>query len=277
MLLQAALLTLCTTLCALNQDGSYATLPWLTRKEAGKLFGQTALSKAAKLDALSLQQDIPQHAEQQPMQETAQHTGKQLLTGGMQQPQQQTEQQPMQKAAPYTNVQQSPEQQQLSQEPLQDTEQQLLTGKLPQTQQQVKQQTAGQVNQPYVPQHDKQPVQQAADGAVHEVSSVSNARSGSFFQDVPEEASGLWSVPMVSDKTEEEKEGESREKEEDNNWWWNELIMEKPGSALPVKVLGLSGQEWYAVVVRIAVGLTHAEEPRIRSAATLWFNRAVSP
>ena len=107
---------------------------------------------------------------------------------------------------------------------LQDTEQQLLTGTLPQTEQQVKQQTAGQVDQPCVPQHDKQPVQQTADPAMHEVSSVSNAKSGSFFQDVPEEASGLWSVPMVSDKTEEEEDGESREKEEeDNSWWWNEL------------------------------------------------------
>ena len=109
-LLQATLLTLCTTLCALNQDGSYATLPWLTWEEAGKLYGGTALSKAAKLEALSLQ-DTPQCAEQQPMQEAAQHTGKQLLTGDVQQPQQQSEQQPMQEVAPYTNVQQSQEQQ----------------------------------------------------------------------------------------------------------------------------------------------------------------------
>ena len=247
MLLQATLLTLCTTLCALNQDGSYATLPWLTCKEAGKLYGPTALSKAAKLEALSLQQDTPQHAEQQPMQKAAQHTGKQLLTADVQQPQQHAEQQPMQEAAPYNNVQQAQEQaeQQLLQKPLQDTEQQLLTGNLPQTQQQqVKQQTAGQVEQAYVPQHEKQPVRQTADSAMHEESSVSNAESGSFFQDVPEEASGLWSLPMVSDKTEEAEDGESRERvEEDNSWWWNELIMEKPGAALPVKVQGLSGQE----------------------------------
>ena len=194
MLLQATLLPLCTTLCALNQDGTYATVPWLTRQEAGKLYEQTALSKAAALDALSLQQDTPQHAEQQPMQ----------------------------------------------------------------------------VKQPYVPQHDKQHVQQTADPATHELSSVSNATSGSFFQDVPDDASD------ISDKTEEGKNRESREEKEDNSWWWNELIMEKPGSALPVKVQGLSGQKWYAVVIRVAVGLVHGEDPHIRSAVTLWLNKAVS-
>ena len=304
LLLQATLLPLCTTLCALNQDGSYAMLPWLTCEEAGKLYTQTALSKAAALEALSLQQETAEHAELQAMQEAAQHTGKQPLTGGVQQPQQQTDQQPMQKAAPCTNVQQpltggvqQPQQQtdqqsmqeaarctnvqqsqeqaeqQLSQEPLQDTEQQHLTGNLPQTQQQVKQQTAGQGEQAYVPQHDKQPLQQTIDQAMHEVSSVSIAMSGSF-QNFPQEASD-GSLPMVSDKTGEEEEGESRQKEEeDNRWWWSELIRERPGSALPVRVQGLSGREWYAVVVGVAVGLAGVEEPRIRSAATSWLKKA---
>ena len=95
MLLQATLLPLCTILCALNQDGSYATLPWLTCKEAGKLYTQTALSKAATLDALSLHQETSELAEQQALQEAAQHTGKQPLTGGVQQSQQQTHQQPI--------------------------------------------------------------------------------------------------------------------------------------------------------------------------------------
>ena len=276
MLLQATLLTLCTTLCALNQDGSYATLPWLTCKEAGKLYTQAALSKAAGLDALSLQQETPELAEQQAMQEAAQHTGKQPLTGGVQQPQQQTDQQPMQEAAPCTDVQQSQDlaEQQLSQEPLQDTEQQLLTGNLPQTQQQVKQLTAGQVEQPYAPQHDKQPLQQIIDQAMHEVSPVSIAMSGNFFHGVPQEASD-GSLPMVSDKTGEEEDGESREKEEeDDRWWWSDLIRERPGSALPVKVQGLSGHEWYAVVVGVAVGLAGVEESRIRCAATSWLNMA---
>ena len=164
--------------------------------------------------------------------------------------------------------------QELSQEPLQDTEQQLLTGDVQQTQQQVKQQTAGQVEQPCALQHDKQPLQQTTDQAMHVVSSVSIAMSGSFLQDVPQEATD-GGLLTVSDKTGEEEDGESREKEEeDNSWWWSELIRERPGSALPVKVHGRSGQEWYAVVVGVAVRLAAVEEPRIRSAATSWLNKA---
>ena len=52
--MQAVLLPVCATLSVLNQDGSYATTPWLTCQEAYTPLNEVVFEKAAALQALSL-------------------------------------------------------------------------------------------------------------------------------------------------------------------------------------------------------------------------------
>ena len=82
--MQAALLPVCATLSVLNQDGSYAMSPWLTRQETFKLEGfpnEDLDIKAAALHALSLHPTAPhtpvKPGEQQRMSQQVQQAGQQ--------------------------------------------------------------------------------------------------------------------------------------------------------------------------------------------------------
>ena len=79
-LLQAILLTVCATLSVLNQDGSYAPSPWLTRR--GTKHELVLDVKAAALHALSLRPT--------PAQTPVMPSGQQLMTQQVQQARQQS-------------------------------------------------------------------------------------------------------------------------------------------------------------------------------------------
>ena len=83
--MQAVLLPVCATLSVLNQDGSYATSPWLTRQGPYTAPDELVLGKAAALHALSLHRAVPQ-----PL---VKPNGQQRTTQQVQQVVQQSEQQ----------------------------------------------------------------------------------------------------------------------------------------------------------------------------------------
>ena len=107
--MQAVLLPVCATLSVLNQDGSYATTPWLTRQAAYTPPDELVLDKAAALQALSLhraplQPPVGQQRVIQQVQQAGQQAEQKIVQQSLRQPVQPNPSQGVRELSPASNV-----------------------------------------------------------------------------------------------------------------------------------------------------------------------------
>ena len=107
--MQAVLLPVCATLSVLNQDGSYATTPWLTRPEAYTPLDELVFDKAAALQALSLhraplQPPVGQQRVTQQVQQVGQQAEQKVVQQSERQPVQPNPSQGVRELSPASNV-----------------------------------------------------------------------------------------------------------------------------------------------------------------------------